>query len=842
MSTTAELRLTLPEGQLILRPLHERAVRVRLEPPGTAPESPVPTLLTCQPPAFSSNETAAAVTLETAHLRVVFDRASRTLAFSTPEGLDLLREIPGTRQLRAASVQGTPCHAIEQSFDSPPDERLHGLGQFQDGHAGLRGVPRRLVQVNTQIAIPFYLSSRGYGLLWLQAGLTDFNPADTPVHLLKDSAEGPEFTFTVTGSTGAFTDTGRVRSYEGEVEIPADGEYAFYLDYGGMTNRHDLRIDGHPVIWQENFWLPPGAGVIAKLTAGSHRIQVSATKGEPSLTWRRVEDITTLRSPHAEALDYVVFAGPQPNDVIAAYRTVTGAAPLLPRWAYGFWQCRERYKTQEELLANAREHRERHLPVDVIVQDWQYWPAEQWAGMQFDSERYPDPAAMTATLRDELHMRLVISVWENVSKDSDLGRAYEAGGHYVPDSPWLDMTRPATRAAHWAAMRERLHKLGIAGWWLDATEPENDALAGKTTYLGPGELHRLTYPLYVSQAVAEGQLAAAPDRRVCILTRSAFPGQQRYNSITWSGDVGGDWDAFRRQIVAGLNYCASGLPYWTTDIGGFFRPPDQHTDPAYHELLARWFQFGAFCPVFRIHGFGTDTEVWRFGPRFETCARAMLELRYQLLPYLYSAAREVAEAGASLMRPLIMDFPDDAQLDEFPFQFLFGPSLMVAPVTEPGATEWPVYLPGHGLWRDFTSGQAFPGGQTIPCAAPLERIPVLVKAGGIVPMGPPMQHTREKSADPLDILVFPGASGAFTLYEDEGEGHAHEHGAFSEIDLRWDDTLRTLHIGERRGSGYPGMLHTRSLRVRLMEPETTADSSRTCKQVTYSGQVEALSF
>lgn len=841
MQPKTELRITLPEGQLILRALHERAVRVRVEPPGAAPETDSPALLPLALVSFTTRETAHAVTLETARLRVVFERTTGALTFSTPEGRELLRELPGSRRLRSTSVQDVPCHEVEQSFLSPPDERLHGLGQFQDGHAELRGVPRRLVQVNTQIAIPFVLSNRGYGLLWLQAGLTDFNPCDTAVPLVKDPAEGPAFCFTATGSCGAFTSTGHLRSYEGFMDAPEDGDYAFHLDYGGMPSRHDLRIDGLPVIWHENFWLPPAASAVVKLSAGRHRIQITATKGEPVLCWRPVEARTTLRSPHANALDYVVFAGPRPNDAIAAYRAVTGAAPLLPLWAYGFWQCRERYKTQDELLENAREHRARRLPVDVIVQDWQYWPADQWAGMSFDSARYPDPAGMCAALHDDLNLRLVISVWENVRKDSDLGRAYEAGGHYVPDSPWLDLTRPATRAAHWAAMRDRLHSLGIDGWWLDATEPENDALAGKLTHLGPGELHRLTYPLYVSQAVAEGQLAAAPDRRVCILTRSAYPGQQRYNSITWSGDIGGDWDAFRRQIVSGLNYCASGLPYWTTDIGGFFRPENPHTDPAYHELLARWFQFGAFCPVFRIHGFGTDTEVWRYGPRFEACARAMLELRYRLLPYLYSAAREVTEAGATLMRPLLMDYPADPRIHDFPFQFLFGPSLLVAPVTTPGVTTQALYLPGEGLWRDFFTGQPAPSGTTHHADAPLDRIPLWVKAGGIIPFGPALQHTAERPSEPLEIRIYPGASGTFTLYEDSGDGHAHEQGAFSAIDFHWDDAVRTLTLGRRRGIGYAEMPALRKFDVIVVQ-NYHQNLPVFCKTMPYSGVAETISF
>ena len=670
--------------------------------------------------------------------------------------------------------------------------------------------------------------------------MTDFNPADHAVVLEKDPQEGPEYALTVTGSTGAFTETCRARVYRGEFSVPAAGDYGLFLDYGGMTNRHSLKIDGVAVIEQENFWLPPSAGVRAKLAAGIHHVEVVATKGEkPSLAWRKSDGTTILRSPHAEALDYVVFAGPDLNQVIASYREVSGAAPLLPRWAYGFWQCRERYATQAELLENAREHRARQLPVDVMVQDWQYWPKEQWAGMEFDPARYPDPSAMTAELKT-LSLRLVISVWENVSKESDLGREYEAGGHYVPDSPWIDMARPATRAAHWQAMRDRLTIHGIDGWWLDATEPENDALVGKHTHLGPGEFNRLTYPLQVSRAVFEGERADRPERRPCILTRSAFPGQQRYNSITWSGDIGWDWDAFRRQIAAGLNYCASGLPYWTTDIGGFFRPDDQYTNPAYHEILTRWFQFGAFCPVFRIHGFGSETEVWRYGAEFEANARLMLELRYRLLPYLYSTAWSVASEGASFLRPLMLDFPHDVRALAAGNQFLFGPAFLVAPVTQPGVDTWPVWLPAGTAWFDFWSGERHEGGKEIRVSAPLNRIPLFVRAGSIVVMGPRIQSTGEGAEGPLEIRVYPGADGAFTLYEDEGDGWAFEQGQRRLIRLTWNDATRTLTIGASQGR-FEGMPERLSLRVLRVEPGIGGSAEPTARhEVTYAGDEHRL--
>jgi len=806
-----ELRIPIHGGTCLLRPIHERAIRVQIIPKESPENWDSPAIVGPASPAFTTGDTAESAMLRVAGISATFDKKQETLSFHDASGKLVLEEAPGTRRLDPGTIQGVPCHEVHQGFISPPDEHLHGLGQFQDGHANLRGVTRRLLQVNTQIAIPFLLSSRGYGLFWHQPGMTDFNPADELIPLEKDPAEGPEFTMTVTGSEGAYTDTCRIRTYHGVIEVPEGADQVFFLDYGEMTNRHALFIDEEPVLYQENFWLPPSADVRLRLTPGRHTIRVVATKGEPTLHVRTVDDVTTLRSPHAHSLDYVVFAGETADEILSAYRDVTGHAPMLPLWAFGFWQCRERYTSQQELLENARAYRERKLPVDVMVQDWQYWPKDQWAGMQFDAERFPDPAAMTAELHS-MHMALVISVWENVSKDSDLGRAYEQDNCYVPGSPWLDLTNPRVQAAHWEAMRTRLFDFGIDGWWLDATEPENDALRGTMTHLGPGELNRITYPLYVSKAVYDGQRAAAPDRRVCILTRSAYPGQQRYASITWSGDIGWDWDAFRRQIVSGLNYCASGLPYWTTDIGGFFRPDDQYNDASYHEILIRWFQFGAFNPIFRIHGFGSDTEIWRYGERFELAARKVLDLRYRLLPYLYSASWQTTANGSTIMRPMLMDFAHDPDAMSASHQFLFGPSILVTPVTQPGATSQRVHLPAGTDWYDFWTGERHAGGQTVVADAPFDQIPLFIRAGAILPLGPFLQHTGEKPGAPLELRIYPGADGAFTLYEDSGDGFGYETGERATIDLQWNDASRTLRIGTRDGR-YPGMTEQREIHL-----------------------------
>jgi alpha-D-xyloside xylohydrolase len=410
---------------------------------------------------------------------------------------------------------------------------------------------------------------------------------------------------------------------------------------------------------------------------------------------------------------------------------------------------------------------------------------------------------------------------------------------YIPGTPWLDYFNPLTRETYWNTLRDNLFIFGVDSWWMDATEPENDALKGEKTYMGPGDFYRLTYPLMVSQAVYEGQRKTSSDKRVCILTRSAFLGQQRYGIINWSGDIGGNWDTFRRQIVAGLNYNITGLPYWTTDIGGFFRPGrSQYTDEKYHELLTRWFQWGAFNPIFRIHGFQTETEPWKYGQTVEDNMHKMMNLRYRLLPYIYSEAWQVTNNGSTIMRPLVMDFRKDTAAVDQSFEYLFGKSFLVAPVTEPGMTEWNVYLPESTTWYDFWTGDKLNGGQTVKKETPLDIIPLYVKAGSIIPMGPQVQYTTEKKWDNLEIRIYEGANGEFTLYEDENDNYNYEKGIFSTIDFSWNDANKRLTISGRKGS-FPEMLSQREFNIVHVTNDngTGLDVVRKFdKEVVYSGK------
>ena len=531
-----------------------------------------------------------------------------------------------------------------------------------------------------------------------------------------------------------------------------------------MGNRHFVVIDSTPCIDQNNMWLPPTAGTLVNLEAGEHQVQVICkSDNTPTLSWKLKDNKTIFRSPVTKMLDYVVFYGPSADSVIASYRNLSGNAPMLPQWAYGFWQCRERYSSANHLIETVEEFRKRNLPMDVIVQDWQYWGDNGWGVPQFDETNYPNPAGFIKELHD-LNAHLTVSIWSNPDKNSEIGKEFVAKNRFVADTKWLDYFNPETRKEYWNTLRVNMFDNGVDAWWMDAVEPENDALKGEMTYAGLGDFYRLTYPLMVSKAVYEGQRETSEEKRVVISTRSAFSGQQRFGVINWSGDIGGNWDSYKRQIVAGLNFTLTGLPYWTTDIGGFFRPGrTQYTDEKFHELLTRWYQWGTFSPIFRIHGYMTETEPWKYGQKVEGDMKKMLDLRYRLLPYIYSEAWQVTQNGSTIMRPLVMDFREDGMAVNQAYQYMFGKSFLVAPIVEAGATEWELYLPKDIDWFNFWTGQKFSGGQTVKTEAPLDKIPLFVKAGSIVPLGE-LNNILVKRLKKLLRFVFTRGRTVLSLY------------------------------------------------------------------------------
>lgn len=737
-----------------------------------------------------------------------------------------------SHELENASVQGEPTRKARLEINSPEDEFLYGLGQFQDGYLNVRGLTRRLTQVNTQISVPFLLSSKGYGILWNNYGLTDFNPADHKVKMDRAEAKGEEITLDVTSTEGNRRETRRTNDFKATIDIAEDGQYAILLDVGQkMARRHDMSIDGKNVINLINAWLPPTTSIIVDLKAGKHEFTAELERGDnPTICYRKVDDRTVFSSPVAECVDYTVFTG-DADDIIASYRKVTGEVPLMPSWAFGYIHCRERFHSQEELLSTARRFREEQIPIDLIVQDWQYWGRYGWNAMRFDEEHYPDPAKMVSDLHD-MDMKLMISVWSKMDPNSEVGKIAQERGHFIPNTTWIDFFDEDASSFYWSNFRDRLLKpYGIDAWWQDATEPENDDLEGRKILKNtvPGELYRNVYPVMVSKTIFEGLAKDDPERRPMIFTRSGFSGVQRYGAVLWSGDVGNDWKTLRYQISSGLGFVATGLPWWTYDAGGFFRPYDQYSNEDYIERMIRWIQVGTFLPMMRVHGYMSNTEPWQYGPEAQRIITEQIRLRYRLLPYIYSEASRVTTEGYTLMRPLIFDFPDDKDALKQDNEYMFGQSLLVCPVTEKGVSQWRVYLPeNEGGWYDFRTGKKYGNGWSeVPVT--IEDIPVFAKAGSILPLGPVKQHAAEKSDAPLTINVYPGADACFNLFEDDGLS---VDGSSSTIPFTWDDSSRTLTIGKRQGS-FEGMEETRTFNIAVAGTE---------KSIRYDGRKVTVRF
>ena len=581
----------------------------------------------------------------------------------------------------------------------------------------------------------------------------------------------------------------------------------------------------------------------------------------PAVTTITTAGTNTVRwsSEAGKAIDYYFCYGDGSLDTaLKAYRHLTGDAPLMPKWELGFWQCKERYASQDELLGVAKQLRDLKVPVDGIIQDWQYWPpgSNTWGSHQFDPARYPDPVGMFKEL-NAMHYHTLISVWAKFDLGSENSKELNAVGGMFPQvtryvSPpgqgqWYDPFSTAGRQTYWKLMRDQLFAKGVDGWWLDAPEPEISGMAFRTytTGMGPGYEVYNAYPLMHSTGIYQGQRATTDDKRVVILTRSAYAGQQRNSAITWSGDIQGTWQVFSNQIPAGLNFSMSGIPYWNTDTGGFFgnraAGNGNPQSPQYEEIFARWFQFSAFCPMFRVHGsYGTrpGKEFWRFDDKTQGILRTYLDLRYRLMPYLYSVAWDVTSNGNTFMRPLVFDFAKDPQALSVGNQYLFGPAIMVTPVTTPGAVTQSVYLPADNApWFNFWTGEKMPAGQRVETAASVETLPLFIRGGSIVPMGPLLQYTSEKPEDPIELRIYAGANGRFTLYEDQGDSYRYEKGEFATIPLSWDNAKKTLTIGERKGE-FPAMLKERTFNVVLVKAkhgDGVAAAETPDKVVKYSG-------
>ncbi|HWF66126.1 MAG TPA: TIM-barrel domain-containing protein [Acidobacteriaceae bacterium] len=524
----------------------------------------------------------------------------------------------------------------------------------------------------------------------------------------------------------------------------------------------------------------------------------------------------SISSIAANAVDYYFLYGPEMDGVIHEYRQLTGHAPMFPQWAFGFMQSKDVYHSQAELLDIARRYRTEHLPMDVLVQDADWWKKQ--GDLEFN-KNYPDVPATLKELGDE-HVHTMISVWGLFDGDSANLRTLRRKHWEIPGTHVYDPTNPAAVDFFWSILPGPLLRQGWESFWLDSSEPEEsyphggDAiLQDKTLAIGSGAMYTNIFPFMHTGGIAQHWRKAAPDKRVLLLTRSAFLGQQRHGTIVWSGDLYPTHLQFQRQIPAGLNFALSGMPYWTTDIAGYWPLYEGASmmTPADQELYARWFQFGAFCPIFRTHGRRNQNEIWAYS-KVEPILIQYDKLRYRMLPYLYSLAWKVTSEDYTIQRPLLMDWRTDPKVLNVADEYMFGPAFLVSPVWKEGATRRDVYLPAAAAWYDFWTGKRLAGGQDLTVAAPLETLPLFVRAGSIVPLGPEIEYTGQKPSDPMDLRVYRGADGSFSLYEDEGDTYGYEKGRYAVIPMHWNDASSTLTLGKRSGT-FPGMIAQRKFRV-----------------------------
>ena len=828
---------------------------------------------------FKATRKGGTVSVSTEELTAVVSVADGSVSFYDAGGNLLTRSNPA--RLDPIEVEGKSGYSTTQSFSSTPDESFYGLGQHQSGEFDHKGRSEELFQYNTKVSVPMVVSTKGYGLMFDAYSLSRWgnpgpykqlgevfklydgnlceghltgdyqNPGSRPFRHFEDSL-CYETEFQVKNIPHGPFKQMHV-DYDGFIEAPQTADYHFIQYYAGFQR---TEIGGTEVMsrrWRPA-WNPNSYKFTVHLEAGVKTpihidwdpdgdVSYISLKVAPLQT-REEEEQTCFWSEFEPYADFYFIAGGSYDEVIHGYRTLTGQAPVMPKWALGFWQSRERYATQEDLVETLSQMRERHIPVDNIVQDWQYWEPDQWGSHEFDATRYPDPEKMM----DDVHAmnaRLMISVWPKFYTNTEHYKELKAAGYAYTHAEeagltdWLghpqsfyDAYSPGGRQMFWRQIDETLYsRYGrkIDAWWMDASEPNlRDCLPMNylkwlltPTALGPSTEYLNAYSIVNADAIYNGQRSVEPDRRVFLLTRSGFLGEQRYSTATWSGDIGTSWTDMRMQMAAGLNFSMSGIPYWGMDIGGF-SVMDKFYSPSgtqeWQELQTRWHQFGAFVPLFRTHGQWPRRELWNIAPEGSEAYESILwymKLRYNLMPYLYSLAGHVCFDDYTIMRGLPMDWPADPRVRDLSDQWMFGPAFMPCPVYEYKARSRSVYFP-EGGWYDFYSGAYIAGGQRLTVDAPMSRMPLYVRAGSIVPVGPDMEWCDQKPADNLRLYVYAGRDADFVLYEDDGFSYGYEKGAFSTIPIHWDDASRTLAIGDCSGV-FEGMLKERTFTVVLVD-------------------------
>lgn len=729
---------------------------------------------------FSVKQQGDRVYLKTQAFNTSINLTTGEIIYSILKDESLLKEKQDGVKFTPFNDAGDNTFSAFQSFVLDKEETIYGLGTQQRGKMSQRNVTLNMVQGNTEDYIPFFVSVKGYGLFW-----DNYSPT-------------------------LFTDN---------------------------------------------------------------------------------PDSTSFKSDVGDCIDYYFMYGGNADGVIAHMRDLTGQSPMLPLWTFGFFQSKERYKSQDELVEVVKQYRKLGVPLDGIIQDWQYWGNNYlWNAMEFLNVDFPNPQKMVNDVHN-LNAHIVISIWNSFGPQTKQYRELDKINALMNFATWpqsgsekwppirdypsgvkvYDPYNPEARNIYWNYLK-KMFSLGIDGWWMDSSEPDHldfkPSDLDNKTYLGSFRKVRNAFPLMTVGGVYTHQRAVDSSKRVFILTRSAFAGQQRYGANTWSGDVTSSWAALRNQISAGLNLSLSAIPYWNSDIGGFFlsRFRRKLEDPEYRELYVRWLEFGAFCPMMRSHGTDAPREIYQFGQKgnkyYDAIAK-FINLRYRLLPYIYSTSWEVTANQSSMMRALVMDFPKDKRAIDINDEYLFGRSVLVSPVTNAMYVKPEVsgkdtiqvedfstiksketYLPAGTDWYDFWTGEKFAGGNKVNKQTPLDIIPLYIKAGSIIPIGPSVQYAEEKKWDTLEIRIYPGANGKFVLYEDENDNYNYEKGIYSTIMLDWDDRKKTLSISDRIGS-FPGMLNERKFNIVLVGTnkgigENTVN--RSDKTIPYTGKKIILKF
>ena len=870
---------------------------------------------------FSVKETDSVYTLKTSALQVSVRRRTGEVVFADANGNAILRENEGGgKTFTPITVDDTKGYTTRQVFESPDDEAFYGLGQHQADEFNYKGKNEALFQYNTKVSIPFIVSTKNYGILWDNYSLNRFGDDRDYAQLGENfklfDADGKEGGLTAvyipaqkdrlpvtrTESSIYYEDIKSAKNlpekfpllganvtYTGEIESNESGLYRFHLYYAGYVKiylNNELIV---PERWR-TAWNPNSYKFAVDLEAGKRiplRIEWQPDGGESYLGLRALNPVAeeeqnklAIYSEMENEINYYFVYGDNMDDVISGYRTLTGKSQIMPKWAMGFWQSRERYKTQDEILGALKEFRQRQIPVDNIVLDWSYWPQDAWGSHEFDKARFPDPKGMVDSIH-AMNAQMMISVWPKFYITTEHYKEFDANGwmyqQAVKDSirDWIgqgyissfyDAYAEGARKLFWQQMKDHLYPLGIDAWWMDASEPNirdctdmeyRKALCGPTA-LGPSTKFFNAYALMNAQAIYEGLREVDPDRRIFQLTRSGFAGLQRYATATWSGDIATRWEDMKAQISAGLNFAMSGIPYWTMDIGGFCverryekaqrefnQTGKENADlKEWRELNTRWYQFGAFTPLFRSHGQYPFREVYNIAPESHPAYQSIVyytKLRYNMMPYIYSLAGQTYFDDYTIMRPLVMDFGKDIAVQNIGDQYMFGPSLMVCPVYEYNARSRNVYFPETTGWYDFYTGQYIPGGRQEMAKAPYDRMPLYFREGTIMPYGPDMQYTDEKPTDNITLYVYAGQNGAFTLYEDEGINYNYEKGQYATIPLSYDEAARTLVIGDRQGE-YPGMLQSRTFNVVVVDKSNPKpfDMNAKGQEVTYDGKKQVV--